>query len=66
MYFFKKPITIPMNIDYIGRGGGVTTIYAGTGYAIFGVPFFEQKIDFGVSLLVKSREVMNLGVSYFL
>ena len=44
-------------------GGGVTTIYAGTGCAIFGVPFFEQKINFGVSFLVKSQEVINFGVS---
>ena len=28
-------------------GVGVTTLYAGTGFAIFRVPFFEQKIDFG-------------------
>ena len=27
-------------------GGGVTNIYAGTGCAIFRVPFFEQRINF--------------------
>ena len=30
----------------------------------FGVPFFEQKINFGVSLLVKSQVVINFGVSF--
>ena len=34
-------------------GGGVTSIYTGTGRAIFGVPFFEQEINFGVSFLVR-------------
>ena len=27
----------------------------------FGVPFFEQKINFGVSFLVKSQVVITLG-----
>ena len=45
-------------------GGGVTTIYAGTGCAIFWVPFFEQKINFGVSFLVKAQVVINFGVSF--
>ena len=31
----------------------------------FGVPFFEQKINFGVSLLVKSQVVINFGVSFW-
>ena len=38
------------------RGGGVTTIYEGTkvrGVPFLGVPFFQQKINFGVSFLVK-------------
>ena len=34
-------------------GGGITTIYEGTGVPFFGVPFFQQKINFGVSFLVK-------------
>ena len=47
------------------RGGeGVTTIYAGTGCAIFGVPFFEQKISFRVSYLVKSQVVINFGHNF--
>ena len=45
-------------------GGGVTTIYEGTGCAIFGVPFFQQKMNFGVPFLVKSQEVINFGVSF--
>ena len=45
-------------------GGGVTTIYAGAGCAIFRVPFFEQKINFGVSFLVKSQVVIIFGVSF--
>ena len=32
----------------------------GTGCAIFWVPFFEQKVNFGVSFLVKSQ-----GASYY-
>ena len=44
---------IGIHFAFHTRGGGVTTIYAGTGCAIFGVPFFEQKINFGVSFLVK-------------
>ena len=44
--------------------GGVTTIYAGTGCAIFWGAFFEQKINFGVSFLVKSQVVINFGVSF--
>ena len=43
---------------------GVTTIYAGTGCAIFWVPFLEQKINFGVSFLVKSQVVITFGVSF--
>ena len=30
----------------------------------FGVPFFEQKISFEVSLLVNSQVVINFGVSF--
>ena len=30
----------------------------------FGVPFFEQKINFGVSFLGKSQGVINFGVSF--
>ena len=30
---------------------------------IFGVPFFEEKINFGVSILVKSQVVIHFGVS---
>ena len=40
-------------------GAGVTTIHTGTGYAIFGVPLYEQKINFGVSLLVKSQSILK-------
>ena len=30
----------------------------------FGVPFFEQKINFGVSFLLKSQVVINFEVSF--
>ena len=30
----------------------------------FGVLFFEQKVNFGVSFLVKSQVVINFGVSF--
>ena len=30
----------------------------------FGVPFFEQKINFGVSLWLKSKVVINSGMSF--
>ena len=33
--------------------GGVTSIYTGTGRAIFWGAFFEQEIHFGVSFLVR-------------
>ena len=46
------------------EGKGVATINAGTGCAIFGVPFFEQKINFGVSFLVKSQVVISFRVSF--
>ena len=49
----------------ITRGGmGVTTIYEGTGCAIFWGAFFEQKINFRVSFLVKSQVAINFGVSF--
>ena len=53
-------------INAVSPGGkGVTnTIYAGTGCAIFRVPFFAQKINFGVSFVVKSQVVINLGVTF--
>ena len=70
---YQKPV--PGNFEipkqtYVSRfyeppgGGGVTTIYEGTGCAIFGVPFFQQKINFGVPFLVKSQVVINFGVSF--
>ena len=31
----------------------------------FEVPVFEQKINFGVSFLVKSQVVINFGVSFY-
>ena len=31
---------------------------------VFGLPCFEQKINFGVSFLVKSQVVMNFEVSF--
>ena len=34
------------------------------GVPFFGVPFFEQKINFGVSYLVKSQVVINFGLSF--
>ena len=30
----------------------------------FGVPLFDQKINFGVSFLVKSKVVINFGLSF--
>ena len=37
----------------IAPRGGVTSIYTGTGRAIFWGAFFEQEINFGVSFLVR-------------
>ena len=31
----------------------------------FGVPFFVQIINFGVSFSVKSQEVINFGLSFW-
>ena len=39
---------------YTGRDGSAT----------FGVPFFERKINFAVSLLAKSQVVINFGMSF--
>ena len=30
----------------------------------FGMPFFQQEINFGVSFLVKSHIVINFGASF--
>ena len=43
------------------RGEGLTTIYEGTGCAIFWGAFFPAKINFGISFLVKSQVVINFG-----
>ena len=32
---------------------------------LFGLPFFEQKINFEVSFLVKSQVFINFGVSFY-
>ena len=45
-------------------GGRATTIYAGKGCTIFWMPFFEQKINFGVSSVVKSEVVINFEVLF--
>ena len=41
-----------------GGGGGIYHV------PFFGVPFFQLKINFGVSFLVKSQVVINFGVSF--
>ena len=43
-------------------GGGVTTISAGTGCAIFWSAFFRAKMNFGESFLLKSQVVKFWGV----
>ena len=43
-------------------GAGVTSIYTGTEYAIFGMPLSGQKIDLRVPLLVKSQKDVNFWV----
>ena len=43
--------------------GGVTTIYAGTGCAIFWGAFSRAEINFGVSFLRKPQVVITFGVS---
>ena len=45
-------------------GVGVTTIYAGTGCAIFWGAFFRVQNKFWVSFLVESQVVINFGVSF--
>ena len=57
-----------MRVEFIESSGvGVTTIYAGTGFAIFWDTFFhaffEEKINFRGIILVKSKVVINFGVS---
>ena len=43
--------------------GGITTILV-RDVPFFGVPLSEQKINFGVPVLVKSIVVINVGVSF--
>ena len=45
-------------------GGGVTTIYAATGCVIFRGAFFRAEINFGVSFVVKSHEVIHFAVPF--
>ena len=42
---------------------GVTTIHTSTGCAIFWGAFFKQKINFRVSIFVKSKIDINFGMS---
>ena len=43
---------------------GVNTIYCCTGFAIFLRAFFRQKINFGVSFLVKEELDINFWVPF--
>ena len=45
-------------------GGGGGNYHKCTGSAIFWDTFFKQKINFGVSVLVKSQVVINFGWSF--
>ena len=42
---------------FLPGGGGGTTIYAGTGCAVFWGASLEQKINFGVSLFQKNNSL---------
>ena len=45
-------------------GGGVTTIYAGTGCAIFWGAFFRAENKFWGIIFGKLQVVINFGVSF--
>ena len=49
---------------YCGGRGGVTTIYADTGCAMFWGAFSGAENNFGVSFLIKLRVVINFGVLF--
>ena len=60
--FAKIGALCPLRIE---PGGGVAAIFPCTGCAIFSgafFPFFERKINFGVSFLVRSQVIINFGV----
>ena len=52
--FFESKLVVMFEGQINSPGGGV----------IFWGAFFEQKINFGVSFLVRSQVVMNFGVSF--
>ena len=56
--------TVEPFMNWLGRGGGVTTICSGTGCATFWVAFFEAEISFGVSFLIKSQIDIDFEVSF--
>ena len=62
------PLKSAMRLDKIflaAPGGGVKLPYMRVrDVPFFGVSFFEQEINFGVSFLVKSQVVMNFGMSF--
>ena len=49
---------------FLAPGGRLTSIYTGTGYAIFWAAFFRQKINFRGSFLARLYMVINFGVSF--
>ena len=49
---FYFPTSLIKNL-FVKSPGGVTSIYTGTGRAIFWGAFFEQEINFGISCLVR-------------
>ena len=67
-YHFRSNVcSIDENIEMkiiIHPWGGGTSIYPGKGCAICRGAFFEQKINFGVSFLVKSQVIINFEVSF--
>ena len=56
---YGRHIPVPSKC-YVPRPPGT-----GTGCAIFGVPFLEQKIHFRVSFSVRSQMGINSGVSFW-
>ena len=53
-----------LKLEPLARGRReVIPIYSGTECAIVFGAFFTEKVNFGVSVLVKSRLAINFGVS---
>ena len=61
LFLLEVCYLVPLFVTAPGR---VTIVYAGTGRPILWGTFFEQKMNFRVSFLVKAQVVLHFGVSF--